>query len=553
MEPNAKFPAKLLRKVIPYLPIERMETITTDTALVESILWIPGALLYLPIGILAAVVLFEVIDTVESTHNNDRAVLLLLIFATVTTFISANLGKALNFFLGDWGNFPFALLLPGYALGLLVLATWAVKYLSHRSWLAATEAAKGNRKTKQRTSGSALLNNAYRALLVLTIIGTAICVSYKADLGETPAYVTLGYPGKAEEIPQPVIDPPPPVAPLKPIATVPSPEMAKAKTDPEPEPEVVEPEPPAEPQPQPMPKLAMASAPVPDNLTIDFLSQVEPILNRSCYDCHGISKDKGDLRIHTPGDIRKGGGDGPVVVVGKPQDSSLYFLTTLDPDDDDIMPGKGDPLTKEETEILRQWILEGAYLADGRKIDDPAALAMAGKSEEGEESEGDEMPLSEFVVIPNPEYLKMLRGNGIIVTETDEEHMLEIDYTKAGMEPGEIDLKVLFPLACNIVSLDLSKTKVADADTGPIEEFTNLRSIVLDRTNIGDDTLYALSGLKKLQMLSLFATRSSDSGIGRLTNLEDIKKLVLINTMVTANGANRLRKAFPDAVIQAPE
>ena len=527
-----------------------METITTDTALVESILWIPGALLYLPLGVFAAVILLEVVDSVQKTRNNDRAALLLLILATLTTFISANLGKAVSFFLGEWSNYPFASVIAGYGLGILVLATWMVKYFSHRSWLAAVETARSNRKTKQRTSGSVLLNNGYRGLLILTIIGAAFCVRYKADFGETPTYVTLGYPGKAEEMPQPVTEAPPPVAPLKSITPTSSPESARPEpkmVEPEPEPKIVKPEPPAEPLPQPMPKIAMAAAPLPDNLTVDYAKQVEPILKRSCYECHGTSKDKGDLRIHTPRDIRKGGGDGAVVIAGKPEDSPLYFLTTLKPDDDDIMPSKGDPLTKDETEILRQWILEGAYLADGRKVNDPAALAMA------EKPEGDEMPLSEFVVIPNPDYLTMLRGNGIIVAETDEEHMLEIDYTEAGMDPGEIDLKALFPLARNIVSLDLSKTKVADSDTDPLREFTNLRTLLLDRTNVGDDTLYSLSDLKKLQTISLFATRTTDGGIGRLQGLKNLKKIVLINTMVTAQGANRLRQAFPNAEIRAPE
>ena len=41
-------------------------------------------------------------------------------------------------------------------------------------------------------------------------------------------------------------------------------------------------------------------------------------------------------------------------------ESSLYTLTILDPDDDDIMPPKGDPLSKEQTDLLKVWIEQGA-------------------------------------------------------------------------------------------------------------------------------------------------------------------------------------------------
>jgi hypothetical protein len=50
----------------------------------------------------------------------------------------------------------------------------------------------------------------------------------------------------------------------------------------------------------------------------------------------------------------------PVIVAGKPDESSFYKLVTLDPEDDDVMPSKGDPLTKAEQELLKNWILQGA-------------------------------------------------------------------------------------------------------------------------------------------------------------------------------------------------
>src|SRR5688572_24860910 len=81
---------------------------------------------------------------------------------------------------------------------------------------------------------------------------------------------------------------------------------------------------------------------------VDFLLEVKPILESTCVSCHGPEKPKGDLRLDTRAAALKGGDDGPALVPGKPQMSPLYTSTVLPPGHDDIMPPKGDPLTKEQ-------------------------------------------------------------------------------------------------------------------------------------------------------------------------------------------------------------
>lgn len=94
--------------------------------------------------------------------------------------------------------------------------------------------------------------------------------------------------------------------------------------------------------------------------SVDFAREVKPILESACLSCHGDEKPKGGLSIQTRGAAIHGGDSGTSLVPGKPEDSLLYTLTILPPDDDDIMPPKGDPLSREQTEILRRWIQEGA-------------------------------------------------------------------------------------------------------------------------------------------------------------------------------------------------
>ena len=93
---------------------------------------------------------------------------------------------------------------------------------------------------------------------------------------------------------------------------------------------------------------------------IDFALDVKPLLESACLSCHGPEKPKGDLQLMSRVLAIKGGENGASLVPGKPAESKLHTSTILAPDHDDIMPPKGDPLSKAQTEVLRQWIEQGA-------------------------------------------------------------------------------------------------------------------------------------------------------------------------------------------------
>lgn len=93
---------------------------------------------------------------------------------------------------------------------------------------------------------------------------------------------------------------------------------------------------------------------------IDFVTEIKPILEMNCVACHREGEEEGELRLDTRQYAMEGGESGPSIVPGRPEESPLYQLTTLSPDDLDIMPPKGEPLSEKETELLRLWILQGA-------------------------------------------------------------------------------------------------------------------------------------------------------------------------------------------------
>jgi hypothetical protein len=103
-----------------------------------------------------------------------------------------------------------------------------------------------------------------------------------------------------------------------------------------------------------------AMAPVASAVAPTGFAAIEPILVESCHECHGATKKKGGLSFLTREAILAGGKSGPVVVPGKPDDSTFVTTTELPAGHDDLMPEGGPPLTKEFTNTLRRWVTEGA-------------------------------------------------------------------------------------------------------------------------------------------------------------------------------------------------
>src|SRR5881398_1902687 len=56
---------------------------------------------------------------------------------------------------------------------------------------------------------------------------------------------------------------------------------------------------------------------------VDFESEILPMLRDNCLACHNRTRAKADLILETPGDILKGGENGPVVIPGDARRSSL--------------------------------------------------------------------------------------------------------------------------------------------------------------------------------------------------------------------------------------
>jgi len=96
----------------------------------------------------------------------------------------------------------------------------------------------------------------------------------------------------------------------------------------------------------------MALAAPPSGVSFD--QQIAPLLASRCVSCHNAAEKKGGLNLLSQATVRTGGESGSAITVGKPSESLLWQRIS-----DDEMPPKH-PLSKDEKEVIRQWIADGA-------------------------------------------------------------------------------------------------------------------------------------------------------------------------------------------------
>ena len=120
----------------------------------------------------------------------------------------------------------------------------------------------------------------------------------------------------------------------------------------------------------------LCSAAQPDADGIKFFEQkIRPALAERCIKCHGVEKQKGQLRLDTLEAALKGGETRAAIVPGDPVKSLL--ISAIEHSDPDLaMPPKEAKLPDAERAAFAQWIKMGAPWPENAKI---AAASLAKK------------------------------------------------------------------------------------------------------------------------------------------------------------------------------
>jgi hypothetical protein len=279
--------------------------------------------------------------------------------------------------------------------------------------------------------------------------------------------------------------------------------------------------------------------------SVDFAKQIRPIFAESCYKCHAGDKHKGGLQLDSAAAILKGGKDDPAVVPGDTSKSDLYARIVAEKDSDERMPPKGDMLPKAKTDLVKQWIAQGAKFGDWKR---DIIVATSGPATAPAALAEPQLPP---ITAADPAAIAAVQTAGAMALPIAQNtNFLDIGFQIAGDKITDAQLATLAPVAQQIFWLNLAGTKITDNGLAALEPLKNLRKLHLEKTAISDAGVAHLKGLANLGYLNLYSTNVSDAGLAELSGLKNLKELYLWETKVTPAGVGELKKSIPGVMIK---
>ena len=292
---------------------------------------------------------------------------------------------------------------------------------------------------------------------------------------------------------------------------------------------------------------------------ISFHDHVFPLLEERCLDCHAAPyvkngrtiHPKAGLRLDTYESIIKGNLDGTIVEKGNPDESTLIAVIMLEPDDPEIMPPKGDPLSSSEIDMLKQWIKEGAkenpsdkFIAPTKEEDAATPMVDTQSGESLIDS------LAKRLKAPSKPQMEAAQNSGAMVTLLSVKHsMVRAEFSSGPNLIKDDAIGALSGIKNNISHLDLSRTSVTDSVLGEVKKFNNLTWLNLKDTSITDRGIQSLSKMPYLTYLNLVSSKVSDAGIETIASIKTLEEVYLWNSKVSEKGVKTLQNALPNCKI----
>ncbi|MCS6777287.1 MAG: DUF1549 domain-containing protein, partial [Chthonomonadaceae bacterium] len=99
-----------------------------------------------------------------------------------------------------------------------------------------------------------------------------------------------------------------------------------------------------------------------------FETRVRPLLVEQCFQCHSATQNvaMGRLQMDSRTKLLRGGGRGPAIVPGKPEESLL--IRAIQHTDPQLQMPPNGKLTAEQIATLTEWIRRGAFWPDRVKL-----------------------------------------------------------------------------------------------------------------------------------------------------------------------------------------
>ena len=308
---------------------------------------------------------------------------------------------------------------------------------------------------------------------------------------------------------------------------------------------------------QPREPVAQQPAAQPD----DYATTIAPLLDARCGKCHGESRHKGGLSLHTPEGLLAGGENGPVLAPGDPAGSELLRRVMLPLEHDDHMPpaSKPQPGAAELAE-LRAWIAAGAPfgaggatgLATGGAAVSAAISAAGGASGSAavHATTGATPEAGTPRVVVSAEALQPLDTALVHVETLDPASgLLWVSFAPRPDAGDALVAELLDPLLGAIGELSLAGTQVGDASLALAARMPRLEALDLSRTACTSAGLAALADAPSLRRLNLTGTTLDDDAPDALAALPALEHLAVWNTGPGAEAWQRVRETRPGLTV----
>lgn len=285
----------------------------------------------------------------------------------------------------------------------------------------------------------------------------------------------------------------------------------------------------------------IAAVPLEQAVVFDHI--ILPILEQKCTSCHNPDKLKGELILTDAQSILKGGKSGKLFVPGNPDISLLLQRVHLPLDEKKHMPPSGKAqLTLQEISLLTLWVKDNAdfktKVAELPATDSLRILAANLLKAPDDDEEKFDFPEADEKAIAglNTDY----RTISAVARQSP---ALAVNiYNRSAYSIKQLD--ELKEIRKQIVSLNLNKLPVRDADLKSVSQFENLRRLDLNFTDITAPGLKELASLKHLHSLTLSGTKVNFKDLQAvIPTLKSLKTVSVWDTGLSAEDVDKLQKA----------
>lgn len=286
---------------------------------------------------------------------------------------------------------------------------------------------------------------------------------------------------------------------------------------------------------------AAKKVPIAQAIVFDHL--IQPVFEKKCISCHNPEKLKGNLILADARSILKGGKTGKLFVAGKPELSLLLQRIHLPLEEKKHMPPKGKiQLSEDEIALLYYWIKANADFTK-KVIELPVhdslrilASALLKPAEEVEEQ-------FDFAAADEETVRKLNNNYRVIYPISKGSPALAVNLYNKDTYTSQA-LNELSAVKKQIISLELNKLPVKDADLQYIGRFENLRKLNLNFTDITGKGLKELAQLKHLQSLSLSGTKVNYPDLQQQIGVfKSLNTLTVWNTEIKESEIKQLQKS----------